>query len=386
LDGCEPRGDEVMSRRRIGVGLALPPKPPLGSLTQALYAARLLRLDAFMVWDHLQDLFPRALWERDFTWVAGQNQSPHEFFDYQTYLGYAAARAGKIRLGVAVTEPIRRHPVVIAQAMLTLAHLTKRAPILGIGSGERENVEPYGLDFSRTVSRLDEALQIVRRCFDPAMTGPIDFDGAFYRLDRAPMDLRAPKGRRPEIWVGAVGPRMLELTGRYGDGWLPLGVLSPEAYAGKLAVVRNAARVAGRDPMAIVPSFQPYVVVAPTEREARALLDTRVIRFFGLLAPAENWRTIGREHPLGAGFRGSIDFLPERYSREELEAAIAAVPVELAETGLLYGTPDQVTARLQVYVEAGMRHVVPQFASAAISRRHALYSLRAIRAIARGLG
>ena len=69
-----------------------------------------------------------------------------------------------MRLGVGVTEPIRRHPVLIAQAMMTLSHLTKRAPILGIGAGERMNIDPYGLDFSEPVTRLEEALQIIRLC------------------------------------------------------------------------------------------------------------------------------------------------------------------------------------------------------------------------------
>jgi len=49
--------------------------------------------------------------------------------------------------------------------MLTLAHLSPRAPILGIGAGERLNTEPFGLSVSHQVSRLEEALQIIRMAF-----------------------------------------------------------------------------------------------------------------------------------------------------------------------------------------------------------------------------
>ena len=372
-----------MAQPKIAVGLALPPKPPVGSLKQVLFAARVMGFDAYLLWDHLQDIFPSALWERDFTWAATQNAGPHEFFDYQTALGYLAARAGRLRLGVAVTDPIRRHPVVIAQAMLTLAHVAKRAPILGIGAGERENVEPYGLDFAGTVGRLEEALQVIRLCF--ASPEPIDFAGTYYRLDHAPMGLRPPPGKTPEIWVGALGPRMLRLTGRYGDGWYPIGLLSPEEYAAKLEIVRGAAREAGRDPNAITPSLQPYVIVARTEQEARQMMDTKVIRYFGLLVPAASWQRLGLTHPLGDDFRGFLDFLPERYGRAELEAAIAKVPTEIADAGLIWGTPAQVAARLRAFGEAGMRHVVPQLMSAAISRKDALYGLWALRSIARAL-
>ncbi len=370
-------------RRRMVVGISLPPRPPVGSLRQTALLTRVLRLDSIFVWDHLQDLYPLALWDRRLTWLAGRTASPHAFFDYQTLLGALAPRAGRVRLGVAVTEPIRRHPVVIAQAMLTLAHLTKRPPILGIGACERENVEPYGLDFARPVDRLEEALQVVRLCF--AAEGPIDFAGRFFRLEAARLDLRPPPGRTPEVWVGGVGPRMLRLTGRYGDGWYPVGLVTPAEYASKLAAVWAAAREAGRDPAAITPSFQPYVVVAPTEREARSMLDVDLVRFLGLLVPAELWRRHGHEHPFGDGFRGFVDFVPERHSRSDLEAAIAAVPMELVEVGLLVGTPEQIVARLHAYGEAGVRHVVPQIVSAMLSRRSALFALRALRTMSRAL-
>ncbi len=365
------------------VGLSLPPRPPVGTLRQMALLARMLRLDSLFVWDHLQDLYPLALWDPRRTWLARRGASPHAFFDYQTLLGALAGRAGRVRLGVAVTEPIRRHPVVIAQAMLTLAHLGQRPPVLGIGAGERENVEPYGLDFARPVDRLEEALQVVRLCF--AADGPLDFDGRYFRLAGARFDLRPPPGRMPEIWVGGIGPRMLRLTGRYGDGWYPVGLLSPDEYASKLAAVRATARDAGRDPAAITPSLQPYVVVAPTEREARAMLDSELVRFIGLLVPAELWRRHGHDHPFGKGFRGFVDFVPERHSRSELEAAIAAVPTELAEVGLLVGTPEQIVARLRAYGEAGVRHVVPQIVSAMLSRRAALFAVRALRTISRAL-
>lgn len=69
--------------------------------------------------------------------------------------------------------------MLIAQAALTLAHLTKRAPILGIGTGERMNIEPYGLPGTHAVDRIEEALQIIRRCL--TSQGPIDFAGKLFR-------------------------------------------------------------------------------------------------------------------------------------------------------------------------------------------------------------
>jgi phthiodiolone/phenolphthiodiolone dimycocerosates ketoreductase len=67
------------------------------------------------------------------------------------------------------------------------------------------------LDFTQPVGRLEEALQVFGPCL--ASTGSISFEGRHLQLGGARMDLTAPAGRRPEIWVAGHGPRMLRLTG-----------------------------------------------------------------------------------------------------------------------------------------------------------------------------
>jgi phthiodiolone/phenolphthiodiolone dimycocerosates ketoreductase len=370
-----------MANESIAVGVFIPETPPLSDIKLFLRYARLTHLDTLVVADHIQDFYPRALWDSGFSWLASQCPSPHALYDFQTLLGYAAAHAGRVRLGVGVTEPIRRHPVLIAQALITLAHLTMRPPILGLGSGERENTEPYGLDFSHPVDRLEEALQIIRLCLSSQEC--IDFSGAHYRLHRAVMDLQPPPGRTPAIWIAANGPRMLRLTGTYGDGWFPHMVGSPEAYATKLQVVLTAAREAGRDGAAITPSMGQYVVVAPTEQRARALLEARSIRYLGLLVPAEQWRAVGAVHPFGPRFRGFVDILPEHYDRQTLERALATVPPEVIDRAVIWGTPGQVAGRLREFGDAGMRQVCLILASSRISRGDALYGFLATYQIAR---
>jgi phthiodiolone/phenolphthiodiolone dimycocerosates ketoreductase len=371
-----------MTHPKIEVGTMSAPKPPLGAVEALVAAAEEQQFDSVFFGDHLQDFVPSAIWDDDFAWFAADSRSPHEWFEYQTLLGYLAAKFPSLRLGIAVTEAIRRHPVVLAQAALTLAHMTQRSPILGIGAGERANIEPYGLDFSRPVGRLEEALQIIRRCFDAQ--GPIDFEGEHFHLQGAVLDLPAPEGRTPEVWVGGHSPRTLRLAGRYGDGWCPFAVPSPDAYAAQLEIVRAAAQDAGRDPDTITPALIPLIVVAPTEEEAHAMLDARAIRFFGLQASDEVWRLFGLRHPFGESFRGYIDLLPEMYDRQTVDAAIAAVPREMLE-GLVWGTPEQVLSKLQAFGEVGMRHVMVVLASAAVSPDAAVYGMEAMAGIAQAL-
>ena len=137
------------------------------------------------------------------------------------------------------------------------------------------------------------------RCF--TSSGPFDFRGDHFRLQAARMDLSAPQGRTPQIWVAAHGPRMLELTGRYGDGWYPGFPFSPQRYGEMLGTIREAARDAGRNPGHIVPGWQAVVVVARSRQEARRMLEAKSVRFAALLASDEVWQRFGHEHPLGVG-------------------------------------------------------------------------------------
>jgi len=177
---------------------------------------------------------------------------------------------------------------------------------------------------------------------------------------------------------------MLRLAGTYGDGWYPFAVATPDDYAARLAIVREAARDAGRDPEAITPALHAITIVAPTESEARAMLESRPVRFIGLLFPDAVWQLFGRSHPLGEDFRGFLDIIPDSYDRQTLDAAVDAVPMELLEL-LFWGTPDQLVDRFRALGGAGLRHIVPMLASPLVSQEAAAYAMDVMPRIAHAL-
>ena len=95
---------------------------------------------------------------------------------------------------------------------LTVDHLARGRSILGLGSGERMNVIPYGIEWRKPVGRLEEAIKVMRLLWEA--DGPVDFDGKFFQLDGAVLGLDPLRGQhaRP-IWLGAHGPRMLDICG-----------------------------------------------------------------------------------------------------------------------------------------------------------------------------
>jgi len=371
----------VVDATRFTSGMTIGTQPPLGRIKLISSVAAWTGFDVAWVTDHFVSFFPRSIWDGEFSWAAAGDSSPHEYYDYQALMGFLARR--KMHIGVGVTEPIRRHPVLLAQFALTMSHLAKRAPILGIGAGERENVEPYGLSFERPVGRLEEALAVLRLCLDSS--GPIDFSGEFFKLDRAVMDLQPKPATRPEVWIAAHGPRMLRLTGEYGDGWYPTFPMTPGEFEEALRTIRDHAVAAGRNPDAIVPAWQLFTVIGKSEQHARELLHSPPVRFASLLAPAYVWRAAGLEHPFGPQFRGMIDFVPQDYSKAQMRSAMSAVDPDLLSQVVIWGTPDSIVRQLMVYRELGLRHLVLQPAAALVSKRDAVFSLRSVISIQRRL-
>ena len=309
-----------MRNERISVGVGIPPRPPAGLVDAAIAGAQEAGVDTMWCIDHFGSFVPQSIWDSDFSPFATPGTSPDEIFEFQTLLGYVSARTAGIRLGVGVTEAIRRHPAILAQAFLTLSHLNDEPVILGIGAGERENTDPFGFDFRGQISRLEEALQIIHMCF--TSRGPFDFSGRFFQLEGAILDLEPGPAGPPEIWVAAQGPRALELAGRYGDGWYPTVLMDPASYAGRLASVHDSATKAGRDPEAIRAALQTFIVVDVDRTAARALLDSPAVRLMALLLPSTEWAAAGRAHPMGDGFRGVVDFIPQHYNRATMQGAL----------------------------------------------------------------
>src|SRR5271165_4946149 len=231
--------------------------PRLDSLTAIATGA-----DSLWVGDHLNALVPNSIATPEYLGAAAKLvPNVDAILEPWTMLGHLAARnrVRRLRLGVCVTDASRRNPAVTAQAAATLHLLTRGRAILGIGVGEREGNEPYGVEWSKPVARFEEAIATIRALWD-SRGELVSRESPYFPLRNAAFDLPPYRGKWPEIWVAAHGPRMLRAAGRYGDGYFPGFPHRPQDYGQRLEVVRAAASDAGRDPMSIIPAVWLPVV------------------------------------------------------------------------------------------------------------------------------
>ncbi len=330
-------------------------RPPADAAVAAAQRRERQGFDAVWWADHLLHWFPLSIWTPDLVPQAAAQGSPHVWFDPVPVVAAAAGATRDVRLGIGVTDTVRRHPASLAQTALTLDHITRGRFVLGVGTGEALNLAPFGLENRRPLSRLDEALHVLRLLM--AGTGETDFAGDHFRLEGASLGLTPFGDAPPPVWVAAHRPRGLELVGRRADGWLPLAT-DPEAYAAMLAAVRAAASAAGRPGDAGVPGLYARVVVAESREAALAAIDGALLmRFIALTRPSEAYEAHGVEHPLGAGEFGLTTFLPTRYDRASALRLAEAVPVEVLRGTVIHGTPDDVAAQIAAFVAAGADHV-----------------------------
>ncbi|MER6594314.1 LLM class flavin-dependent oxidoreductase [Micromonospora purpureochromogenes] len=172
-----------------------------------------------------------------------------KLLDTWTLLSYVAARTSTVGLSANVTNLPLRPPAVLARSVASLDLLSGGRVRLGLGAGAFwDAIEAMGgrrLTPAQGVRALDEAIDVIRQLWDADARGGVRVDGEFHRVHGAK---RGPAPAHPvPIWLGAYKPRMLALTGRRADGWLPsLGYLQPGDLTTGNRIIDDAAQQAGR--------------------------------------------------------------------------------------------------------------------------------------------
>jgi len=340
---------------------------PLWLVNMGMRLARWFGADSLWVQDHYMGFIPAQVWKPEITQAAKVVHSPDGCFDALQILTATAMRIRGVDIGTAVTEPLRRHPMTLAQAFVTLDHISRGHAILGIGNGERENVEPYGLPWNRQVARLEEALTIIRLLWD-SKGSPVTYDGRFWQLRDAVFNLPLYRGTAPRIWIASHAPRMLALTGRFADGWLPAMRVKPSEYRRRLDVIREAADEAGRPFERFVPAQMLLTAIGESRDQVIELaMNSRLGAAMSLMLPAEVWREHGKSHPLGDDHRGFIDIVPPRVTSEQIDQAMRDMTPEMLLSSMFAGSPAEIRDQVAPFVEAGCRCFVISNGGAALT-------------------
>ena len=186
--------------------------------------------------------------------LIGIQDHPYQrrFLDTFALIADLLARTERLRFFPDVANLPLREPAMLAKAGASLDAMSGGRFELGLGAGAFwEAIAAMGgpaRSPRELVDALEEAIEIIRLAWSGERS--VTFEGEHYTVRG--YHSGPPPAHPIGIWLGAYKPRMLALTGRAADGWVPsLGSSSPDALAQMRQRVDDAATAAGRDPRAI---------------------------------------------------------------------------------------------------------------------------------------
>jgi alkanesulfonate monooxygenase SsuD/methylene tetrahydromethanopterin reductase-like flavin-dependent oxidoreductase (luciferase family) len=200
--------------------------------------------------------------------LIGIQDHPYQwrFYDTWTLISYLAGRTSRVRFFPDVVNLGLRPPAMLAKSAASLDVLTGGRVELGLGAGGFWDAVVAMGGPRRTpgeaVEATEEAIDIIRLMWSGERG--VRYEGRHYQL------AGVHTGPRPAhdiaIWVGASGPRMLDLIGRKADGWVPsMGWANPDELPAYLSRIEEGASGVGRDPDSIRVVYNVSGTIGPTD-------------------------------------------------------------------------------------------------------------------------
>ncbi|BBX48479.1 FMN-dependent monooxygenase [Mycobacterium cookii] len=277
-------------------------------------------------------------------------------YDALTGLAYLAAKTSSIGLGTFVVQLGSRSPAMLATSALSLQELSSGRFILGVGtSGPRVMEGWHGVRFRKPVQTTRETIEIIRTV---SRGERLQHDGEIYPL---PLPDSRGAALRPlvrpthvPVYVAAMGPQNLRLTGEAADGWLGNAFI-PEAAEVFFEPLREGAQRAGR-------TLDDLDLVAPVAVEFhddQASADAAARRHadgyaFTIGAMGTGGQNFYNDAFTRLGYGSEVAEVAKLWQAGEHDEARAAVPLDLGRLTNLLGTADAIAERVNRYRAAGI--------------------------------
>jgi len=269
-----------------------------------------LGYDSIWVYDHFHNV-PRPAQEA--------------VFECWTTIAAISQLTSRVRLGQMVGCNSYRNPGVLAKITSTIDVISDGRLDWGIGAGWYENeYKGYGFEFAKPSDRigmLRETVEIVKSMWTQDET---TYNGKYYKLHRANCDPKPLQQPTPPIWIGGGGEQLtLRVVAQHAD--VSNFGSSLEEFVKKRGILQEHCKVVGRDESTIRKTISGEVFIRETEKE---IIEAGSLNLYG--EPFETWRAkalVGTpeqvsekiQNYLDAGCTGFIPWCPDYPSTQTLE-------------------------------------------------------------------
>ncbi|WP_101296341.1 TIGR04024 family LLM class F420-dependent oxidoreductase [Halegenticoccus soli] len=252
--------------------------------------------------------------------------------DAVTTLSSIARETDRIGIGASILPVYSRSPALLGQTAATLQEVSAGRFRLGLGPSGPAVIERWhGASFDRPLRRTRETVEIVRRVLSGEV---VEYDGELF--DLSGFRLRCdPPAERPPIDVAGMGPKAVELAGRFADGWHAL-LLDRDGLGERLGDLRRGAELGGRDPAELRTTLSVTCCALDDGERARDLVRGHLAFYIGGMG------TFYRDSLARQGHGDAAREIHDRWAGGERDAATAAVDDALLDAFAAAGTPEDV--------------------------------------------
>ena len=274
-------------------------------------------------------------------------------YDALTPLAYLAARTTRVRLGTAIVQLGARSPAMLAMSAMSLQALSGGRLLLGMGASGPQVMEGWhGVRFTKPVQRTRETIEIVRMI---ARGERVAYDGEAYKLPLPGGEGRSIRSSagpaHVPIYIAALGPANLALTGELADGWIGNSFL-PESAAVFFDPIRRGAEAAGRSIGDLDLTVSARLEFTDDVEEAARRHAGGYAFTFGAMGTAEH--NFYNDAFSRQGFGDDVREVQRLWLEGDRQGAQNRVPSEIGLKTNLLGSRDMVTERLRLYRDAGV--------------------------------
>lgn len=259
-------------------------------------------------------------------------------------LTVAALNTKSVKLGTGVTNPFHVHPAWTASAIATLNEISNGRAVLGLGPGDRSTLNQIGISLEKPLTAVRETVEIIRKLW----TGEtVNFTGDVFHLSNAKLNFK-PSMSIP-IYIGAQGPKMLELAGAIGDGVL-INASHPKDFEYAITYIREGAMKAGRKIEDV--DVVAYAALSVDENAAKAREVARTVVAF-IVAGAPD--SVLERHDIK---KEEVEAIRSSLAKGDISGAGRAVSDASLDAFSVSGTPEECASRIEQLLKIGVTQFV----------------------------
>ena len=256
--------------------------------------------------------------------------------DAVTTLAALADRTDTIGVGTSIVNTYSRSAALLGQTAATLQEHSDGRFRLGLGPSGPAVVEGWhGQEFGNPLKRTREYVEVVRQVLSGE---PVDYDGDVVQT-RGFRLRQDPPEPAPEIDVTGMGPKAVELAGRFADGWHAL-MFTPEGFEDRYADLRRGASLGDRDAEDVHTTFVLPCCALDDGDAARDLARQHLAFYVGGMG------TFYRDALARQGYEDAAETIHGAWQDGDKERAVAGVSDDLLDSLAAAGTPEQVRERV----------------------------------------